>query len=162
MSDPSSLRVADADRERLGDELREHMVAGRLSQDELEERLELAYQAKTQGDLDALRADLPMSPAVLERSLSKRRAQLRRRLVQEGGASLSASAVCVAIWIAAGAGGSFWPAWVILFTLLPLLRDGWQWFGPVPDERTVQRLEARNGRRAHRRHHHGRHRSLPR
>jgi Domain of unknown function (DUF1707) len=162
MSDPSSLRVADTDRERLGEELREHMVAGRLTQDELEERLGLAYQAKTQADLDALRADLPMSPAVLERSLRARRSKLRRRLLQEGGASLSASAVCVAIWIAAGASGSFWPAWVILFTLLPLLRDGWQLFGPIPDERTVARLEARNGRRAHGRHHRSQHRSLPR
>ena len=133
------MRVADADRERLSDELREHMVAGRLTQDELEERLGLAYQATTQADLDALRVDLPMSPAVIERSLRKRRAHLRRRLLQEGGASLSASVVCVAIWLAAGAGGGFWPAWVILFTLLPLLRDGWQLLGPVPDERTVER-----------------------
>ena len=31
MSDPSTLRVADADRERLAGELREHMVAGRLT-----------------------------------------------------------------------------------------------------------------------------------
>jgi hypothetical protein len=161
MSDPSSLRVADADRERLSDELREHMVAGRLTQDELEERLGLAYAARTRADLDALRADLPMSPAVLKRSIEQRRSHVRRRLLQEAGGSLGASGVCVAIWLASGASGNFWPAWVIVFTLLPLLRDGWQLFGPAPDERAVERLEARNGRRAHGRHSRS-HRSLPR
>jgi hypothetical protein len=161
MSDPPSLRVADADRESVSGELREHMVAGRLTQDELEERLGLAYQARTRADLDALRADLPMSPAVIQRSLLERRARLRRRLLQEAGGSLGAAGVCIAVWLAAGASGSFWPAWVILFTLLPLIRDSWQLFGPAPDERTVERLEARNGRRAHERHH-GRRRSLPR
>jgi DUF1707 SHOCT-like domain len=45
MSDPSSLRIADADRERLSDELREHMLAGRLTPEEFEERLGLAYGA---------------------------------------------------------------------------------------------------------------------
>jgi len=38
MSDSSSLRVADADREQLEEELREHMLAGRLTPEEFEER----------------------------------------------------------------------------------------------------------------------------
>ena len=50
MSDLSSLRVADADREQLVEELREHTVAGRLTSDELEEpyprRLFLSRQPK--------------------------------------------------------------------------------------------------------------------
>ena len=85
MSDSSSLRVADADREQVADELREHMVAGRLTQEEFEERLGRAYEASTRAELDALKVDLPMSPATLQRALSKRKADLRRRLVQEGG-----------------------------------------------------------------------------
>jgi hypothetical protein len=165
MSDPSTMRVADADRERLAGELREHMVAGRLSQDELEERVDLAYKAKTQADLDALRADLPMSPAAVKQSLAERRSHLRRRLLQEAGGSLTASGVCVAIWLAAGAHGQFWPIWVIVFTLLPLLRDAWALLGPAPDEREVEaRLQRRRQRRlAHeRRAQRHRHRSLPR
>jgi hypothetical protein len=39
MSELSSLRVADADREQLIDELREHALAGRLTSEELEERI---------------------------------------------------------------------------------------------------------------------------
>ncbi len=164
MSDPSTLRVADADRERLAGDLREHMVAGRLSQEELEERLDLAYKAKTQADLDALRADLPMSVAAVKQSLQERRTRLRRRFAQEAGGSLTASGVCVAIWLAAGAHGQFWPIWVIVFTLLPLVRDGWALLGPAPDERAVEaRLQRRRARHLERERRRGPgRRSLPR
>ncbi len=163
MSDPSKLRVADSDREELVAELREHMLAGRLSSEEFEERLGSAYAARSRADLDGLRSDLPVSAATVERSLRDRRARLRRRLYQETGGALSVSLVCVAIWLAAGASGSFWPIWVIIFTLLPLVRDGWRLLGPAPDERAVeasldgrrQRRLARDARRTHRR-------SLPR
>jgi Domain of unknown function (DUF1707) len=162
MSDPSAMRVADADRERSASELREHMVAGRLSEEELEERVALAYSAKTQADLDALRADLPISPATIEQSLKERRRHLRRRLAQEAGGSLTASGVCVAIWLAAGAHGQFWPIWVIVFTLLPIVRDGWALLGPAPDERAVEaRLQRRRARQLERGRRHD-HRSLPR
>ncbi len=165
MSDPSSLRVSDSDRESLAGELREHMVAGRLTQDEFEDRLDFAYKATTRADLDALRADLPMSPAAVQRSLQERRVHLRRRLAQEAGGSLTASGVCVAIWLATGAQGQFWPIWVIVFTLLPLVRDGWLLLGPAPDEQAVEaRLQARRARRLARERRHARHehRSLPR
>ena len=164
MSDLSKLRVADSDREALGAELREHMVAGRISQDELEERLELVYRATTRADLDALREDLPMSPAAVQRSLAARRGHLRRRLLQEAGGSLSASGVCVAIWLAAGAHGAFWPIWVIAFGLLAVVRDGWRLLGPAPDERAVEaKLEARRAHRLERERRRGRSRgSLPR
>jgi Domain of unknown function (DUF1707) len=164
MTDPASLRVADADREALADELREHMLAGRLSPAEFEDRVDLAYKATTRGDLDALKTDLPMSPAAVQRSLAQRRAHLRRRLLQEAGGGASISAVCVGIWAAAGAGGDFWPGWVIAFTLLPAVRGAWRLFGPAPDEEAVEaHLERRRARRlAHERRHARRHRELPR
>jgi hypothetical protein len=65
-----SERIADADRERAIEELREHMLAGRLTPEEFEERLGSAHTARTRADLDGVRIDLPMSPAVL----SERRA----------------------------------------------------------------------------------------
>jgi Domain of unknown function (DUF1707) len=163
MSDRSTLRVSDEDRERIANDLREHMVAGRLSQDEFEERLDLAYKAKTQADVDALRSDLPMSPAAVERSLAERRTHLRRRLLQEAGGSLSASGICVAIWLATGAHGQFWPIWVILFSLLPLLRDAWSLLGPAPDEQAVEaRLQRRRARHLERDRRHAHRRGLPR
>jgi DUF1707 SHOCT-like domain len=147
MSDPSQLRVADADRERLVQELHEHTVAGRLSAEEFEERIGAAYKATTFADLAALRADLPPSASSVQLELSKRKSRLRRRLFQEAGGSLSASAVCVGVWIAAGADGAFWPAWVILFTGLPFMRDAWRLLGPGSDLETVEaRMQARHAR----------------
>ena len=154
MVDPSGIRVADEDRERVAAELREHMLAGRLRPDEFEERLGKAYEASTRGELAVLKDDLPMSPAALQGELAKRRAHLRRRLLQEGGGGPTVSAVCVAIWLASGASGSFWPGFVIFFSLLPLLRDGWRLFGPDPDldgvERRLERRREHDGRRSRR------------
>jgi hypothetical protein len=158
MSDSSSLRVADADREELAEELRDHVVAGTLTAEEFEERVGRAYKASTRGELAALKADLPMSPAAVQRSLEARRAHLRRRILQEGGGGLGISAVCIAIWVANGASGSFWPVWVILFTLLPLIPDAWRLLGPAPDLEAVERhLNTGGGhRRGRGRHHHHR------
>jgi hypothetical protein len=55
----SELRASDAERERVVAFLREHALLGRLSDDELEERIGLAYASKTVGDLERLIADLP-------------------------------------------------------------------------------------------------------
>src|SRR5919108_6147325 len=57
------LRVADSDRDRVVDELRVHAAEGRLGVDELEERVQLALEARTTGDLAALTRDLPERPA---------------------------------------------------------------------------------------------------
>ncbi len=147
MIDPSGIRAADDDRERVAQELREHMLAGRLRPEEFEERVGRAYDASTRGELDALKHDLPMSPEGLRAELAARKSRLRRRLLQEGGGGLTASAICVAIWLAAGAHGAFWPAWVIFFSVLPVLRNGWRLFGPDPDlEEVERRLERRRGR----------------
>jgi hypothetical protein len=59
---PADIRAADEDRERVATALRSHCEAGRLTIDELEERLAAAYAAKTLGELDALMTDLPALP----------------------------------------------------------------------------------------------------
>jgi hypothetical protein len=148
MPDPGSLRVSDEEREGVVEELREHTVAGRLTAEELDERLDAVYKAKTRADLDLLRADLPVSAAAARRAMLQRRSHLRRRLVQEAGGSLTVSLVCVAIWIAAGAAGAFWPIWVIVFTLLPVVRDSWALLGPGSNLQSVEaRLQVRHERR---------------
>ena len=53
------LRAADSDREAVADILREQHVAGRLDTDELQERVERCYAAKTYAELDAVIDDLP-------------------------------------------------------------------------------------------------------
>jgi uncharacterized protein DUF1707 len=53
------IRVSDADRERVTAKLREHFAEGRLTSEELEERISAALAAKTVGDLRRVMADLP-------------------------------------------------------------------------------------------------------
>ncbi len=60
----ASLRASDSDRQQAAERLRDATAEGRLSQDELEERLEALYAARTYGELDALFADLPVNHAV--------------------------------------------------------------------------------------------------
>ena len=58
-----SIRASDADREATAGTLRDHAVAGRLTPDELDERVGRALAARTLGELDALVADLPRGGA---------------------------------------------------------------------------------------------------
>jgi hypothetical protein len=112
--DPA-LRASDAERESAVTLLREHETAGRLDVEELEQRVGAAYAARTHGELQALLADLPGSlPA--RRSAPARRATISH----EWAAFLKVGFVLVAIWALGGA-GYFWPAWVLVWWLCPLL-----------------------------------------
>jgi hypothetical protein len=54
-----SLRIGDAERITAATALGDHFAAGRIDQDELDQRLSAAYAARTFADLDPLFADLP-------------------------------------------------------------------------------------------------------
>jgi len=58
-SRPSTERVSDADRDAVAEALRRHMVAGRLTTQDLEQRLALTHAAVTWADLGDLMSDLP-------------------------------------------------------------------------------------------------------
>jgi hypothetical protein len=53
------MRVSDAERAEVADQLAQHYGDGRLDQAELDERLGRAMGAKTQADLTGITADLP-------------------------------------------------------------------------------------------------------
>ena len=53
------IRASDEDREHATARLREHFAAGRLTSDELDERIAAALTAKTVGDVRRILADLP-------------------------------------------------------------------------------------------------------
>jgi hypothetical protein len=53
------MRASDADRERAANVLREAAGDGRLSMDELDERLDAVYAAKTYAELEPITHDLP-------------------------------------------------------------------------------------------------------
>jgi hypothetical protein len=57
--DPQHLRASDADRERIAEKLREAAGDGRLTMDELDERLDAVYAAKTYAELAPITHDLP-------------------------------------------------------------------------------------------------------
>jgi Domain of unknown function (DUF1707) len=59
---PAELRCSDADRDRVADLLRGHAAVGRLTVDELDERIAAALSAKTNGELSVLLRDLPTGP----------------------------------------------------------------------------------------------------
>ncbi|MFD1933901.1 MULTISPECIES: DUF1707 SHOCT-like domain-containing protein [Nonomuraea] len=59
MSTDDQLRIGDAERDETMEALREHFAQGRLTREELDERLDLALSARTVGDLARVHADLP-------------------------------------------------------------------------------------------------------
>jgi hypothetical protein len=56
---PHALRIGDAERDAAAADLGEHYAAGRLSLDELNERLDAVFASKTFGQLTRVMADLP-------------------------------------------------------------------------------------------------------
>ena len=147
MAAPDDLRVSDEQRERAAQDIREHYAPGRLSDDELSDRLQAAYSARTEGELKALTGDLPKLPATRAQQkaeIVQRRHALQRRLLQEAGGGSGAFLICTAIWLASGASGFFWPILVALGVLVPLVRNGWRLYGPAPEFDEIEReLEAR-------------------
>jgi hypothetical protein len=58
-ADPRQLRAADTDRDQTAELLRRAAAEGRITFEELDERIARAYAAKTFADLEALTSDLP-------------------------------------------------------------------------------------------------------
>jgi hypothetical protein len=59
--DPSRLRISDEDRHKVAEVLRRAAGEGRIDLDELDQRLEAAYAAKTYGELVPITVDLPVA-----------------------------------------------------------------------------------------------------
>ena len=120
------LRASDADRAAVATALGEHMAAGRLTVAEFEERVGLAFEAKTYGGLAALTADLPsVDPA---RRAPEQRRETRPQCAGARGhhqhglrsawsAWVRVAVVVLTIWLIASIGSHQWlypwPVWVI-------------------------------------------------
>ena len=77
------MRASDADRDRAVERLRRAYRSGRLSDDTFEARVAAAVAGRSVGDLDALVADCPVSPAgatTIGRRLSGLRVRALARL----------------------------------------------------------------------------------
>ncbi len=61
-ADPTRLRISDTERHQVAEILREAAGEGRLDMDELDQRLEATYAARTYADLVPITLDLPAHP----------------------------------------------------------------------------------------------------
>lgn len=89
------IRVGDRDRERVAERLAAHAAAGRLTVEELEERVARAHGAVTERDLAVLEQDLPGPGRAVTAAASP------RALAPRGVAAAAAAAALVAVLIAA-------------------------------------------------------------
>jgi Domain of unknown function (DUF1707) len=106
------MRVGDAERERVVELLRAHAAAGRLEADELEERLERAYQARYGSDLDAVLAELPAEQPAPRARPSQPRLVAAPLLPLAIGALIALAALTSAWWL-------LWLIWPIVIALGP-------------------------------------------
>lgn len=105
------VRASDRERERVVSRLREHAGEGRLEMEELAERLDRAYAARTRAELATLTVDLPDPPP--RRSSPVAHGAGRRELRSHVAAFVAVNLLLVGIWAVTGA-GYFWPVWPIL------------------------------------------------
>jgi Domain of unknown function (DUF1707) len=155
-SDPGT-RASDADRDRIVAALRDHMIAGRLTPAEFDERLDRAYAAKTVGELDDLMADLPgtdlsqlpdappdrpggapMSGCHGDSAVAARPARLSPAWRAAWGSWLSISLLLIAIWLLSGASGGLWFLWVVV-PVGALMLGRWLMGAPARGERRAGR-----------------------
>jgi hypothetical protein len=96
------LRASDAEREEVITALRTHAGDGRLGIEELDQRIEAVYGAKTRRELAVLTDDLPQA--------QRRPRGERREFAHHLRFYLQVMALLVVIWALTGM-GYFWPVW---------------------------------------------------
>ena len=124
------LRVSDAERDATGETLRVAAAEGRLELDELEQRLDLAYAARTRGELLVLTGDLPRYVDYSARARAEFAGHLR--------SYLWTVAVLTAVWAMTDLGGYYWPAWPEFFWGIAI---ACHWWGSAPQRRSARPLQ---------------------
>jgi hypothetical protein len=125
MAPNPDVRASDADRDRVAAGLREHCALGRITMDELQERLDSVYRSKTIGDLQRITADLPEEdlyqlpvPATQPKSTATQAKAPSRDLDVRGtramwGAWATVSAINFTVWlIILLTSGAVYPWWI--------------------------------------------------
>jgi hypothetical protein len=130
MNDQHKMRASDRDRQQVVDRLRSALEDGRLTLDEYLDRMGVAYQAATYGDLAPLCADLPAVIPVIAGPETAAGAAAPRAVFSPMGYLAGLPTVLRVLWIkwlavvsinvvvwalVSGTGGHLaypWPVWV--------------------------------------------------
>jgi hypothetical protein len=115
----TTMRTSDAERQRVAEFLRDACGDGRLSPEELEERLDQLFAGSTVADIVALVRDLPGGGAVIPRL--DRRAVPRRVAVASVPARRRGASPAVPIGATLLVGGLAWLAFAALPPLMAIL-----------------------------------------
>jgi Domain of unknown function (DUF1707) len=140
------MRASDEDRDRAAASLREHCAQGRLTVDELDERLTAVFAARTHGDLRQVTADLPeedLHQRPIPAWQHARPAQQAHHDLHRPGmranwaAYASVNLVCFTIWLLTVVGSGSWvyPWWIWVAGPWGALTLAGQIFGPHRDDR---------------------------
>jgi hypothetical protein len=117
-----SMRVGDAERDEAAAALGEHFASGRIDRAEYDERLELAFAARTGNDLVALFRDLPQSRSPYRNpahDLARMHSARRGRRIP----FLPVLLILIGLAVVFNAG---WIIWVGLGTLLLVKKMQWE------------------------------------
>jgi hypothetical protein len=130
MDDRQKMRASDGDRQEVVERLRAALDDGRLKMDEYLDRMGLAYEAVTYGDLAVLHADLPEAAAVARREAAPAASAPQAVAAAPAGVLadlpaalkvlwtiwLAAVSINVVVWVlVSGTSGQLiypWPVWV--------------------------------------------------
>jgi Domain of unknown function (DUF1707) len=124
-NDPVHMRAADADRQKIADQLKAALDEGRLSLHEYDERVAQAYAARTYADLLGLVTDLP-APGVSAAEVAARRAAEFRREANKLPMALmvlwtiwgAVAAVNLIVWVLVAMTVAddvyLWPVWMLV------------------------------------------------
>jgi hypothetical protein len=122
------VRASDADRERVIEQLRQNAGDGRLTVDELTQRVEHAYNARTMAELQAVVRDLPGTSRTALAGVAAVpvvqglvRARRRRKALRFFALRLAiVNLALVAAWALTGhqGGAGFWPIWPFVLSVV--------------------------------------------
>lgn len=125
----SGLRASDADRDQVAERLRMAAAEGRLTADELSERLDAAFRARTYGELGALLADLPSPGGLVPRAQGSPVPLLRAvttaivlAVVLPIVVPLTVVALLAAVVVGHHAMAAFFPLWLLWLGVFLVLR----------------------------------------
>ena len=130
MGDQLKMRASDRDRQQVVDRLRSALEEGRLTMEEYVDRMEVAYQAATHGDLAPLCADLPAPAPLIAGPATAAGAATQPAVFSRAGCLAGLPTVLKVLWVkwlavvsvnvvvwalVSGTGGHLaypWPVWV--------------------------------------------------